>query len=506
MFLFPPRPAYAESHYKFQLPFSRLFRNAPELLLDAPCLVTPGVACPLWLVAREADRFPVRITGIHGEWLRGNEKSLPIRLDCDQQLTQPFHFLPFTLPPPPAPGRWLARLFIMAEWRGKTVRHERWNYPHLPPVPMLVHFLDAPLPRPVDWITGETHCHTWHSSDPVEFGAPACVLQNAARALGLDYVLTTDHSYDFAWEQGNYMKPADPQRRFAQLQKEIAELPAGPLLIAGEEVSCANSRGQNVHMLVPGNARYIPGQGDGGRRWFNNRPDLGIAEVLSQCDVPCFAAHPRVPMGKAERLIFRRGDWADADLHFDGPNPVAGLQFWNGARDTGFVAGRAFWVSQLLQGHRILPIGGNDAHGDLNDCTGVRIPLWSLKHSRHHRFGNVRTVLPHGPDAPTRHSVQAAFRGDNLYLSDGPALWWEAGSQGPVLHAASTPDIGRIQSVTLFTGTTGASLEQAQSLDCQSPYDCRWHDQAWRQANYVRAECTTSDGLFALTAAFFNDK
>lgn len=498
----PFTPAYAETHYKFKLPTSRIFRKLPELLLDAPSQVVCGETAPLWLVARDADRFPVQLLKIEGKWQNALGESHPFTLECAQALDQPFHFVPLTLPPPPAAGLWLVHANIHYERLGKKLTCSRWNYPGLAPQPLLIHFLAHPAPTPAGWFAGETHCHTWHSSDPVEFGASPAVLQSAARALGLDFVLTTDHSYDFAWEQARFMSPADPTERFACLLREVANLPPGPLLIPGEEVSCGNSKDQNVHLLVPGAGHYIPGQGDGGRRWFHNRPDLTISQVLEQAKVPCFAAHPQVPMGKLERAVFRRGDWAEPDLHTTGPNPIAGLQFWNGARDAGYHAGRSFWIQQLLQGKRILPIGGNDAHGDLNDCTGVRTPLWSLKHSHRHIFGKVRTVLPlSAPLSPA--SVLSAFRGDTLYLTEGPALWWSCPEGAPLLQARSSTDFGTLRAVRLFLGDTRQEKEIQLDLVLENSLEDAWSSPDWLHYDYLRAECETDCGLFALTSAFF---
>lgn len=503
--LFPPHPQYAETHYKFQLPFSRLYRKQPELLVDAPSRVVPGEAFVLWVVAKDSHLFPFRLLGVSGEWILPHGVTESFRVTCDILLNQPFHFVPFTIPRPSQNGYTSARVFILGELQGKRVLIERWNYPHLSAEPLMVHFLSQPPPQPKGWMAGETHCHTWYSSDPVEFGATPAVLQSAARMVGLDFVFTTDHSYDFAWDFANYMRPADPEQRFAQLRQEIKSLPPGPLLIAGEEVSCGNHLGQNVHLLVPGCPHYIPGQGDGGRRWLNNQPDLTIAEVLERSAVPCFAAHPQVPMGWLERQIFRRGSWNETDLHIENSNPVAGLQFWNGSRDCGFDLGRRFWITQLLQGRRILPIGGNDAHGDLNDCTGVQSPLWSLKHSRHHLFGHVRTLIPPVQERSVA-SILSAFRKDNLYITDGPALWWERESNVWCLHAQSTSDFGALRKVVLFSGTVGETSEQEQELSLEFPWESNWKLPTPAIGCYCRAECHTQYDFFALTSAYFHDE
>ena len=103
--------------------------------------------------------------------------------------------------------------------------------------------------------------------------------------------------------------------------------------------------------------------------------------------------------------------------------------------DEGFKLGRAWWIEELGKGNYLLPIGGNDAHGDLNDTTFVDLPLLSLGYNRHHVFGKVRTVVAAASSTPTLQSLRESFKGDNCYITDGPALWWERSGAAIVFHA-----------------------------------------------------------------------
>ena len=241
------------------------------------------------------------------------------------------------------------------------------------------------------------HCHSHYSADHVEHGASPEVLQQAAKATGLDFVSCTDHAYDFAYTTEDYTKEAEsPLTRFDALHEEVRKLNQAtgmPLMIAGEEVSAGNSKGENVHMTVLGPNGYLPGLGDCGRNWLDNKPTFRIPKLLEMTTAHCFAAHPMQPMGYLEKFIFRRGYWSHKDLNLDAAHKIRGIQFWNGIRDEGFKLGRQWWIEELGKGNFLLPIGGNDAHGDLNDTTSVSTPLFSLKHSRNHVFGKVRTVV-----------------------------------------------------------------------------------------------------------------
>ena len=57
-------PAYAETHFKFKLPWSLLYRARPEIIVDAPFQIQANQETLLWIVVRDADRFPLTIESI----------------------------------------------------------------------------------------------------------------------------------------------------------------------------------------------------------------------------------------------------------------------------------------------------------------------------------------------------------------------------------------------------------------------------------------------------------
>ena len=52
---------YAETHFKFRLPWSLLYRPWPEIIFDMPFQAVPGTEPTMWIVVRDADRFPVTL-------------------------------------------------------------------------------------------------------------------------------------------------------------------------------------------------------------------------------------------------------------------------------------------------------------------------------------------------------------------------------------------------------------------------------------------------------------
>lgn len=488
-------PDYAEMHYKFKLPWSVLFKKEPEIIIDAPFETVPGEEPTLYIVIREANRFPVAVEALEAEFSSGG-KSLSKTFQIQESISKPFAFIPVPCGRLP-PGKYEIRATATVRTGKGKKRIERFNLTGLKRTPLRMHVLESPIPKPEGYIAGDTHAHTYVSADPVEFGASPAVLQRAAKSVGLDFVFCTDHSYDFAFDKDDYMLRTDAAARYAALREEIAKLPEHPRLVAGEEVSAGNSEGRNVHLLFPGNAFFIPGEGDCGRKWLDNKPTLSIPQITAKTEHPCFAAHPMEKMGRIERFIFRRGNWSERDLQKGSTNPIAGLEFWNGSRDGGFFLGKAFWVSELEKGNFLLPLGGNDAHGDLNEYTGVKIPLLKLKQSRAHVFGYVRTVVK-GSDPVN------AFRGNNLFVTDGPALWWTIEDDAATFRFESTPDFGELKTFSVFAQKASpAAAREAEvkvAIHTPSAYEA-FAEIPLKDFAYVRAEAETSSGRFALTSA-----
>ena len=531
---------YAETHFKFKLPWSLLYKPWPEIILDAPFQFVPGVEPYLWIVVRDADHFPTTIKNAeivlksrtqdaqHDALLLQDaqqkqdapQPDIVICKDLNIEVREQMKFIPLALGKIPV-GSYEAHCKLTVEREGKSQTFERWNLPRLKPVPLRFKVLNEKPPIAPGYAAGEMHCHTHYSADHVEYGATPEVLQLAAKAVGLDFVNCTDHAYDFAFTQEDYTKEADsPVPRFQKLREEIAALPVKdenggdmPLMLAGEEVSAGNSKGENVHMTVLAPEGYLPGLGDCGRYWLENRPTRSIKQILNMTEAHCFAAHPFQQMGLLEKFVFRRGYWKPEDLQLKNKHSIRGLQFWNGIRDEGFKLGREFWINELGKGNYLLPIGGNDAHGDLNSMTAVDLPLFSLKHTRAHTFGNVRTVVKLDESDAKQESplsladINAAFAADNCYITDGPALWWERDDNGITFHARSNKETGggfryvRIYGRRIQPNGKLAPEEEVMIGSQVATPDHADIPVATLGFAYVRAECETATGKFALTSA-----
>jgi hypothetical protein len=399
---------------------------------------------------------------------------------------------------------------LVEDRRGRAREILNRNYPGLPSSPLEIRLLEHALPYPKNWQAGEMHCHSEFSSDPVEFGAPLEAMQQTADSAGLDFVLCTDHSYDFYYRREKFLETCDPAANFAEYRAQAEALNARnahlATIVPGEEVSCGNSRGENVHLLTFGHRGFLPGLGDGGRRGFNNRPDLTIAETLEMLgDTPSFAAHPKAGIGWLERKVFRRGEWREEDLEPGARgHSVRGLQFWNGHIGRDYRDGKAFWVEQLLRGRRLLPIGANDAHGDFNRNVGVKLPLVSLHEGRNHVFGKVRTVVP-APSAGAS-DLRKAFRGEVCVCTDGPFAELTQDLGGALRVAAfSNAEQGALQSVRVYGAAAGSGREEVlfdRGFD-QGPLTFEERAPLGLTTGYVRLEAITRTGARAMTSAIF---
>ena len=520
---------YAETHFKFKLPWSLLYKPWPEILVDAPFQFVPNARPMLWIVVRDAHRFPVFIEKIDIVIHRIDsdiKTTSESTLDLQIRATEQFEFHPLHLGTLPA-GKYEIHCKIFAQRLepssdktfGKAKVFSRWNYPGLKPAPLKIQVLAEEPPKAPGFVAGEMHCHTHYSADHVEHGASPKVLQQAAKAIGLDFVSCTDHAYDFAYTTEDYTKEAEsPLTRFDALREETRELNQAadmPLMIAGEEVSAGNSKGENVHMTALGPEGYLPGLGDCGRNWLDNKPTFKIPKLLEMTKAHCFAAHPMQPMGYLEKFIFRRGYWSHKDLNLDANHKIRGIQFWNGIRDEGFKLGREWWIEELGKGNYLLPIGGNDAHGDLNGTTFVSMPLTSLGHSHKHVFGKVRTVVKIIDERrETRdergfsfESLNEAFAGDNCYITDGPALWWEREGKKITFHARNTQDFGgAFRYIRIFgrRRSNNGKLAPHETVCMESLVLPPAKTDLTVNADdfaYLRAECETATGKFAMTSA-----
>ena len=242
------------------------------------------------------------------------------------------------------------------------VRFEGSFAPHDKPSPVEIHLetnlAQHPLPLghaahsagPRHWFYGDTHYHSAYTNDLKEFGGAVSEARKAGQAIGLDWLVVTDHSCDL----DEIDDGSGGVRRWDRLTADVASPQLSDhrfRLILGEEITLLGEAGFPLHMLafgsmhdmvqgafLPAGATNFPaelartaiekilqaGQGypdDVPRRLFGQMHTLEQVLAMLPQDTLVFAAHPydvaQVPPAR----------WGKDDL----TQPrLTGYEFWNG--------------------------------------------------------------------------------------------------------------------------------------------------------------------------------
>ena len=470
---------YPEIHHTFDLFFSRLRHSQPEILVDCPHRIDPGKTIPLLCLVKHANTFPIVFQSVlvEMEYEDGiQEKKLVWN---SPEYTQNYlWFRVFHLEPKrDYSGDVLITARIQTERDGCINSIVNHNYRGIKKLPLKVHIGREPLPSHENWYYGESHYHSFHSDDQVEFGAPIKATVEMAEALGLKWLAVTDHSYDLDDLYSHTLYHDENLLKWKTLKEEIEAINSNAhfQVIPGEEISCGNARNKNVHLLAYGIENFIPGKGDGAEKWFRTRPDLPLGDVLKKVKAEggvAYASHPEVRFTLGERFMLRRGHWEDADYNLP---DYCGLQFWNGKQDKAFYEGYKQWVEMLLKGRRLFFIGGDDSHGDFNVFRQIRVPLLKMIHSPHKVFGKIRTCL-YCKEGLSQQSILQALKNGTSFVTSGPFITCYAitdqGGRASVggeisgteitvyITAKSTDEYGDITNIRLYEGNLRDRIEK----------------------------------------------
>ncbi len=480
---------------------------APTFLADAPWRLESGLKqIPFTFVIRDAEKDDVKMRLTAIEVWEAPDDGKPWD-DKAWQLVHEFFdglgditkkywtYRPVPsvpLGPPPtlpltafkthAPGK---RLLLEVVFRGSRLKPivGRRKFEVRKRLVILIASESLPLRNTSQWYYGDTHYHSSYTNDVKEYGNPVPDTRAAAEAIGLDWLVITDHSVDL--EDGNpYWEDRLTQSRWDDLGLEISKNSDERVrLLRGEEVTLLGQPGKGddtLHMLVFGAGfdKLVPGAfakeslfADVAIRLNRFTADLykhlfgaiyRLEEVLTGVDQAgqatpalkgraihtqgalAFAAHP------ASFAQAPGGTWEFYDL----TQPIHGMEAWNGrirfhaakeelpfenwkkAKVWAKSANRQgieMW-DQLLQQKveladpRFVLLAGSDAHGGFNYSEGWWID-WNGLRADDNCLGKVRTLLylPHrGPNevryAPTEAEVTAAIRTGSCVITDGPVV------------------------------------------------------------------------------------
>ncbi len=177
------------------------------------------------------------------------------------------------------------------------------------------------------------------------------------------------------------------------------------------------------------------------------------------------------------------------------------MQFWSGSKNQAYEKGRELWISQLLKKNPLLPIAGSDAHGDMNRCHGVSIPLLKLKVNKNHLFGRTRTLFP-SPSNQTS-ALLKSMQEEVCTCTNGPFASLIRLPGEFQVHLLSTPDFGAFTELQLYRGKKN-NLETLELIPIQS-FTKTLLLKAKPDDLYLRVEASTKNKGSILTSALFID-
>ena len=299
------------------------------------------------------------------------------------------------------------------------------------------------IPHLGNWYYGDTHYHSSYTNNTVEFGGTVENTVDAGKAIGLDWVTITDHSFDLETDEewNNLVYDANS---YSINNNFIA--------IANEEISCDNPG--------PGNYNHYLGYGISHRIFSGEYPDdfsspLTCSNVIQQVNYQGGFGYIAHPFAKEGWGITYRNVWQDYSLDFNG------LQVWNGKNDEGLWGsytsweellsdGMDKWVELLKSGRHVFIEGGSDAHGNFNDG-----------------FGTVRTVV--NTPSLSRNNILNAIRNGHSIMTDGPIAVFDIANENNErkqigdnitgshltlnMEWKSTPEFGNVDQIYLYRGT-----------------------------------------------------
>lgn len=338
------------------------------------------------------------------------------------------------------------------------------------------------LPKLPNWHCGDQHVHSWVTDDIWEFGAPVEAIRDAGKAMGIDYVIITDHSYDI-----------DPfPNEWDNLKSDcISNSSADFICLAGEEISCDESgitEGAS-HLLAYGITTPMNSIGIG-PDWFPDDPDQQNAiDFVEMQSGLAYLAHP---FGGPDPIpLTEMWDWDDIDSSQGYTGLEVFHEIWQDEYD-----GRtlAKWVEYILDGEKIYGIGNSDAH-DL------------------HSLGRARTYSY--TETFTEDGFLDALRNGHSIMTNGPLVIFnitnEFGETAIIgnetsgneltlnVQWESTSEFGNVDHIYVYRGIIGETEEEIgeyyltpNSLSGTHSYSNLV--EKIPSASYIRIEATSTNG------------
>jgi hypothetical protein len=509
---------YAEIHYRFKYFVSFLKRSEPEILVDAPHRIDPDRDLPVMILVKDADLYPITLRSALITLRYGKNSVYRESVSPGQPLPVNSHYwwniasIGFRNELEHVFGDLSIDVEITYDIGGKRKVARNNNLRTSTKRSLHVYRSKTPLPSIPGWIAGDTHTHSSHTEDQVEFGSPIAASAQLAKAMGLSFFCVTDHSYDLDDRIGNYLVNDPSIPKWHRLQNDVDDVNGRDDLctaVRGEEVSCENSDGRTVHLLLFGTRTYFYGSGDGAERWFTTACEHTIPSVLRSIGpmVAAYAGHPTEDVPFLQRLLLGRGEWTKQDVSLPG---LHGIQILNGDDSDAFRNGIDVWRWLLLRGEKKYIAAGNDAHGNFNRFIQIGIPFISIKEKETQIFGKMKTALF---SSPQESSILTALQRGYSVITNGPMFIIEVetdiGQIGKIgetvkgnsfivkMRGISTEEFGKFSDVRIIAGTVGKKERTLiDKTGLAGPFELHTISD-WipvSPISYIRAEAYTVNG------------
>ncbi len=474
---------YAETHYRFKYFFSYLRKSEPEILADLPHRLEPDAPLPVLLLVKDSHKYPIELMDVTIELQKDGKNLYKERHRLALHIGEPLWWkvIPVPLLDPLRDVSGDIDVDVTFDYivagDHRTAKND--NHRTSSKTSLRVYRSAEPLPSFAGWAQGDTHTHSSYTDDQVEFGSPIGASVELSKSMGLSFFCVTDHSYDLDDSVGNYLVNDPGLPKWKMQQKEIDAINLahrGFAVLRGEEVSCSNQQGRNVHFLLWGTTEYFKGSGDSAERWFHTNAEHSIADILlmKQPEVVAYAAHPTEAAPFFQWLLIHRGRWDADDMNRDG---IAGIQILNGGPDSAFFEGLECWRSLLLLGKKIFIAAGNDAHGNFNRFKQIGIPFFTIREHREQLFGKMRTAV--ACETVTEESILKSLRSGQTVITNGPLIIFsitnEAGQTAEIgqqlsgvrmtirVRGRSSKEFGSFAELNVMVGRIGAELETTRA-------------------------------------------
>ena len=484
--LFPllllPFITYAEIHFRFSYLPSRLFQKEPEIIFDLPHRGQLEQEIPLFLLIKDAHRFPVLLAGLEVTITDvKNQRSQVLHFPLNLEINEKFYFkvIPLAAEYFPRPGEYqLSAQLTYGNTDKKTKTITQDNYKNIPHHPFHIFISPHSLPSLDNWYWGDLHVHSNYTDDQVEFGAPIEVTAAAAQCIGLQFIAITDHSYDLDDDPDNFLINRTDIPKWNSFQLEIKQQASknNLVIIPGEEVSAGNHSNKNVHCLILNDPQFHPGSGDSAERLLRHKPTSTLHELLEKKarSALAIAAHPLEMPPLSQRLILGRGIWDVQDCSHDA---LDALQILNDSSEKSFYRGLELWKRLLLSGRRIGIVAGNDAHGNFNCFRQIAIPFLSMVYHQKHLFGQARTAVKCHPFST--QAVIDAIRQKRAVISNGPLAIMEIKGDHPaelggsvrfnpqsrlLIQGKCIPEYGHWKELRIYSGSYQQKVETVKTI------------------------------------------